>query len=83
MEKARNVLNEILNRKAFVKEIEAFLGKEGIVIPPEKVVSCSIGVATAPEMTDDNDIAAAIKRADAALYGIKHSTKCDCKLAEE
>ena len=32
---------------------------------------------------DDNDISKAIKRADKALYGIKHSTKCDCKLAED
>lgn len=83
MQKARNVLNEILSRNAFTKEIQSFLGCEGIVIPEEKRVSCSIGVATMPEVKDDNDISKAIKRADKALYGIKHSTKCDCKLAED
>lgn len=83
MKKARSVLNEILDRKAFEKEIKDFLGRDDITIPSGKIVSCSIGVATMPEVKDDNDISIAIKRADKALYGIKHSTKCDCKLAEE
>lgn len=83
MKKAKSVLNQILERQAFVEEIKNFLGKEDIVIPTKKILSCSIGVATIPEVKDDNDIAMAIKRADAALYGIKHSKKCDCKLAVE
>lgn len=83
MKKARKVLNAILNKNAFVKEIGAFLGREDLVIPAEKKVSCSIGVAPVSEVKDDNDISKAIKRADEALYEIKHSTKCDCKLAEE
>ncbi len=83
MKKAREVLNAILDKNAFVEEIKEFLGREDIVIPAEKKVSCSIGVAPMSEVKDDNDISRAIKRADEALYGIKHSTKCDCKLAEE
>lgn len=83
MKKAREVLKAILDKEAFVKEIQEFLGREDIVIPAEKKVSCSIGVAPVSEIKDDNDISKAIKRADEALYGIKHSTKCDCKLAEE
>ena len=65
------------------KEIKEFLGREDIEIPPEKKVSCSIGVAPVSGVKNDEDIAKAIKRADQALYGIKYSTKCDCKLAEK
>ncbi len=83
MKKAREVLETILNKNAFEKEIKAFLGRDDIVIPEEKKVSCSIGVAPVSEVRDEEDISKAIKRADEALYGIKHSTKCDCKLAEE
>ncbi|MBQ4529973.1 MAG: GGDEF domain-containing protein [Lachnospiraceae bacterium] len=82
MKKARDVLQNILSRDAFVKEIKEFLGKEDIEIPSEKKVSCSIGVAPVSDVKDDNDIGKAIKYADHALYGIKHSTKCDCKLAD-
>lgn len=82
MEKARHVLNSILAKDAFVKEIKAFLGRDDVMIPPEKKVSCSIGVAPVADVKDDEDISKAIQRADAALYSIKHSTKCDCKLAE-
>lgn len=83
MKKAREVLNTILNKNGFAAEIKEFLGREDIVIPPEKKVSCSIGVAPVSGVKDDNDISKAIKLADEALYGIKHSTKCDCRLAEE
>ena len=82
MKKARDVLQNILSRDAFVKEIKEFLGKEDIEIPSEKKVSCSIGIAPVSDVKDDNDIGKAIKYADHALYGIKHSTKCDCKLAD-
>lgn len=82
MKKARGVLENILSRNAFVEEIKEFLGREDIEIPLEKKVSCSIGVAPILGVKDDNDIAKAIKCADEALYGIKHSTKCDCKLAD-
>ena len=77
------MLNSILNKNSFLNVIGAFLCFEVIVIPAEKKVSCSIGVAPVSEVKDDNDISKAIKRADEALYEIKHSTKCDCKLAEE
>lgn len=82
MKKAHQVLDSILAKNAFVEEIKEFLKRDDIVIPPEKKVSCSIGVAPAADIKDDEDISKAIKRADEALYGIKHSTKCDCKLAE-
>lgn len=82
MKKAREVLSAILGRNAFIEEIREFLGRDDIVIPKEKQVSCSIGVAPAANIKGDEDIAKAIKRADGALYKIKHSTKCDCELAE-
>ena len=82
LKKANEVLHAILARNAFVEEIKEFLGRTEINIPKEKRVSCSIGVAPAPNLKNDEDIARAIKRADGALYRIKHSTKCDCGLAE-
>ncbi|MDE6314221.1 MAG: GGDEF domain-containing protein [Lachnospiraceae bacterium] len=82
MNKAYEILNSILARDAFMKEIKEFLGRKSIVIPADKKVSCSIGVAPVADVKDDDDITRAIKKADDALYGIKHSTKCDCKLAE-
>lgn len=82
LKKAREVLDSILNRQAFVEEIKEFLGRDDITIPPEKKVSCSIGIAPVANIQNEEDITKAIKRADAALYGIKHTTKCDCCLAE-
>ena len=82
LNKANQVLHAILARNAFIEEIKEFLGRTEISIPKEKRVSCSIGVAPAANLKNDEDIARAIKRADGALYKIKHSTKCDCGLAE-
>ena len=52
-----------------------------VTIPAEKTVSASIGIAITPNVTSDNDIANALKRADTVLYKIKHSTKSDFMVA--
>lgn len=80
---AREILDDILKKEGFVREISEFLEMEIPKIPKDKQVSCSVGVAPVSNVKDEDDISKAIKRADKALYGIKHTTKCDCKLAED
>ena len=81
MKKAREILNTILANEAFREDIKEFLGTDDVVIPEEKKVSCSIGVALLPDVKEVEDVNAALRCADEALYAIKHTTKCDCKLA--
>lgn len=75
----RAVLQTILSRNAFADRIEQMTGRQA-VIPREKRVSCSIGIAQAKEVTTEEEITQAIKRADEMLYSIKHSTKGDVRI---
>lgn len=77
---AENVLNEIRSHNGYQDEISKMLGRD-ITIPIEKTVSASIGIAVTPNVTSDDDITNALKRADATLYKIKHSTKSDFMVA--
>lgn len=77
---AENILKEIRFHKGYQSDISEMLGRE-ITIPHEKTVSASIGIAVAPNVTCDEDINNALKRADATLYKIKHSTKSDYMVA--
>lgn len=56
--------------------------KKDIVIPKEKELSCSIGIADVKGIVDDDHISETISKADEVLYRIKHSTKGDVKYAE-
>lgn len=80
---AREILDDILQKEGFVREISEFLEMDIPKIPNDKQVSCSVGVAPVSNVKDEDDVSKAIKRADKALYGIKHTTKCDCKLAAD
>ena len=71
---ASNLLDEMHSHKGYQEEISELLGRN-VTIPPEKIVSASIGIAMAPHVTSGDDINNALKRADATLYKIKHSTK--------
>ena len=71
---AQDVLGDIRDHKGYQEEISSLLGRN-VTIPPEKIVSASIGIAMAPQVTSSEDINNALKRADATLYKIKHSTK--------
>ena len=82
MKKARDILNTVLSNEMFSPELKEIIDTSAVVIPDEKRVSCSIGVALMPEVKEVEDLNVALKRADEALYAIKHTTKCDCKLAE-
>ena len=77
---AENILKEICFHAGYHKDISEML-KRDITIPPEKIVSASIGIAIAPNVSSDEDINNALKRADATLYKIKHSTKSDFMVA--
>ena len=77
------ILDSVLSKNGFLAEIERFLGTQLSPIGKENKLSCSVGVAPVSDVKDEDDVSKAIKRADKALYGIKHTTKCDCKLAED
>lgn len=81
LELGRNVLDRIKERKGFVDIITEMSGKD-VVIPKEKELSCSIGIAAMKGITDDDEIAETILRADEVLYTIKHSTKGDVKYSD-
>ncbi len=77
---AKDILFDIKCRNGYQQEICTMLGRD-ISIPHEKNVSASIGIAVTPNVTSNNDISQALKRADAALYKIKHSTKNNYMIA--
>lgn len=77
----KGILADIKEKQGFVKIISEMTGKS-IVIPEEKELSCSIGIAAVTDITDEEKIAEAIQKADAVLYMIKHSTKGDVKYSE-
>ncbi len=77
---ASELLDEMHSHKGYQEEISSLLGRN-VTIPPEKIVSASIGIAMAPHVTSGEDISNALKRADATLYKIKHSTKNDFMVA--
>lgn len=79
---AKMTLDAIMAKNGYVSQISSLLGKQ-IVIPREKSVTSSIGVAVSDNVTSENDLSELIKQADTSLYYIKHSTKNGVKLYEE
>lgn len=77
----RRVLNMIKESGGFAEIIAEMTGK-AVVIPREKELSCSIGIAAVTGTTGEEMIAEAIQKADAVLYMIKHSTKGDVKYSD-
>lgn len=77
----RSILRMIKEKKGFADIISEMLKKD-IVIPKEKELSCSIGIADVKGIVDDDHISETISKADEVLYRIKHSTKGDVKYAE-
>ncbi len=76
----RRILDTILSRNAFVNRIEKMTGGQ-VEIPEGKQVSCSIGIAQALHAAKDEEISAAIRKADEMLYAIKHTTKGDVRIS--
>lgn len=74
MATARMVLDAILSKNGFVNEISSFLGRK-VDIKREKMISCSIGVATEANVDSDDKLAELIQHADTSLYTVKHTTK--------
>ena len=79
---ARLTLDGLLSKNGYVNEIASFLGKP-VVIKREKKLSCSIGVATATNVTSDKDLAELLKCADSSLYDVKNTTKNAIKYYEK
>lgn len=79
---AKMTLDAIMAKNGYVSQISSFLGKQ-IVIPREKSVTSSIGVAVSDCVTSEDDLSELIKHADNSLYFIKHSTKNGVKLYED
>ena len=52
------------------------------IIPKEKELSCSIGIAAMSGIAEDDAIAETISKADEVLYMIKHTTKGDVKYSD-
>ena len=77
---AKNILNDIKSNNGYVSDIGTMLGRQ-VTIPSEKNLSASIGIASIPNVTSEDDIADALKKADTSLYKIKHTTKDGFMLA--
>ena len=75
----RGILNAIRSRNAFAEQIEQMTGSR-VEIPKEKRVSCSVGIAQALHAVTEDEITAAIQKADEVLYSIKHSEKGDVRI---
>ena len=82
MAKAKSMLDTLVSKNGYVDEISRFLGKQ-IVIKEEKKLSCSIGVATASNITSDKDLSELLKCADSSLYDVKNTTKNAIKYYEK
>lgn len=82
MATARLTLDSLLSKNGYINEITSFLGKP-IFIKREKKLSCSIGVATATNVTSDKDLAEILKCADSSLYDVKNTTKNAIKYYEK
>ena len=79
---AKQVLDTIHSKNGFESEISDFLSCP-VLIPDNKNVSASIGIAVIPNVTSQTDISNALKSADATLYQIKHTTKNNFLLADD
>lgn len=82
MATARLTLDVLLSKNGYANEISSFLGKQ-VVIKREKKLSCSIGVATASNVTADKDLAELLQCADTSLYDVKNTTKNAIKYFEK
>ena len=78
VEAAKSIYAKLDETDGFAERLREKMGND-FTIPPERRVSCSIGIATAEEFTMDA-INAAMKRADDALYYVKKTTKRNYKV---
>lgn len=77
---AKTILSSIVEKRGYAEDIGRIIHKTAI-IPDSKNVSASIGIAIAKDVKNHDDVAIALKQADSTLYQIKHTTKCDFRLA--
>lgn len=75
------VLAAIEDTEGFTGIIEELTGEKP-VIPSNKKLSCSIGIAAVSGITGEDMVSEALQKADSVLYAIKHTTKGDVKYSE-
>lgn len=73
VEVALSIYNKLNETNGFEGEIKAKMG-HNFIVPRNRRVSCSIGIATSPFSTMQA-VTEALKNADSALYVVKKSTK--------
>lgn len=71
---AEDVYSRIREKNGFYKELQSALGKE-INVSEMNAISCSIGIATADHVENQEDYNALIQRADDILYMVKTAGK--------
>lgn len=81
MTRAQSILDALISKNGYVKEISEFLGKQ-VVIKEEKKLSSSIGVAMTTNIDSENDLSELLMHADSSLYDVKHTTKNAIKYYE-
>ena len=73
VEVALSIYNKLNETNGFEGEIKAKMG-HNFIVPKNRRVSCSIGIATSP-ISSMPAVTEALKKADSALYVVKKSTK--------
>lgn len=78
---AEEIMEAIKRADSFIPDIERML-KHPVLIPENRKVSCSMGIAVKEHIEAETELGEIIKEADGALYTIKRSTKNDYRFAD-
>ena len=71
---AKDIYRRINETEGFREQIENYLGHE-IVVDEKRKITCSIGIASAPNVHSEEEINSLIKKADDLLYSVKKAEK--------
>lgn len=74
---AKEIYAQIRESNGFQKQIENYLGLT-VELDETRLITCSIGIAAAPEIRDEEDINQLIRKADDRLYSVKTGEKGHC-----
>ena len=71
---AKKIYKKIDATEGFKEQIESYLGHP-ITVDERRKITCSIGIASAPDVHSEEEINSLIKRADDLLYSVKTAEK--------
>lgn len=71
---AKEIYRKIEATEGFKEQIESYLGHP-ITVDERRKITCSIGIASAPNVHSEEEINTLIKRADDLLYSVKTAEK--------